>query len=143
MTDKLYHILTEPKRIKSKIKRISERIEDTRLMMLPSGIRYDMDKIISSPSDQMLKFAEKLDELDKEKQKLTKEYFEARDYLFELVDNLSDETKKDIIQNHFILNKKFYQIAERIQYSEAQTYRLYADAIEELENMIVNDSKHI
>ena len=89
MTDKLFVILTEPKKIKKEIKRVSNRIEDLRLMMLPSAIRYDADKVMSSPSDPMMKFAERLDELEKEKSKLAVKYIESTDRVIDL----SNETK--------------------------------------------------
>lgn len=56
MTNKLYNILTKPSTIKADIKRMQERIDDLRLMMLPSAIRYDKDKVVSSPSDPMSKY---------------------------------------------------------------------------------------
>lgn len=140
MTDELFQILTEPKKIKSEIKRVCERIEDTRLMMLPSAIRYDKDKVLSSPSDPMIKFAEKLDELEKQKENLIQKYIISRQRMIDLIEMLTEDNQKDIIQARYMKNLRFYQIADEIGYSEAQTYRIYADAIEQLER-IINDNK--
>lgn len=140
MTDELFQILTEPKKIKSEIKRVCERIEDTRLMMLPSAIRYDKDKVLSSPSDPMIKFAEKLDELEKQKENLIQKYIISRQRMTDLIEMLTEDNQKDIIQARYMKNLRFYQIADEIGYSEAQTYRIYADAIEQLER-IINDNK--
>lgn len=141
MTDKLYQILNKPRFIKRDIRRINERIEDCRIMMLPSAIRYDTDKVVSSPSDPMLKFAEKLDELEAQQKKLLDEYIGARDVLLNMVDRLDDSRQKDIIQTRYMNDQKFYQVAESLGYSESQIFRIYADAIDNLEMMIVNESK--
>lgn len=141
MTDKLYQILNRPRFIKGDIRRMNERVEDVRIMMLPSAIRYDTDKIISSPQDPMLKFAERLDDLEQKRNKLMEEYINARDVMFKYIDRLTSETHKDIIQSRFLSEIKFNQIAESLGYSESQIFREYADAIEILENMIVNDSE--
>lgn len=136
MTDRLFVVLTTPKRLKSEIQRLDERIEDTRLMMLPSAIRYDTDKVKSSPSDPMLKFAEKIDELEKKKEKLLPEWLKARDKLFNLIDRLTEDDYKKIIQDRFMNSKKFAQIVEEMPYVERQVYRKYSEAIEELESFV-------
>lgn len=141
MTDELFAVLTKPRNIKAEMRRIDARIEDTRLMMLPSAIRYDTDKVISSPSDPMLKFAEKIDELEQKKKKFKEEYLEARSILLSLVDKLSDNVMKDIIQGRYMSEMKFRDIVEILPVEEAQMYRLHNKAIEEMEKMIKDDSE--
>jgi DNA-directed RNA polymerase specialized sigma subunit len=141
VTDELFAVLTKPRNIKAEMRRIDARIEDTRLMMLPSAIRYDTDKVISSPSDPMLKFAEKIDELEQKKKKFKEEYLEARSILLSLVDKLSDNVMKDIIQGRYMSEMKFRDIVEILPVEEAQMYRLHNKAIEEMEKMIKDDSE--
>lgn len=141
MTNKLYDILTKPKNLKSDINRVDERIEDTRLMMLPSAIRYDKDKVMSSPSDPMLKYAERIDELERLKAQLQEQYFEAREILINLIDKLSDDRMKDIIQSRYMMARKFSAIVEGLPLEESQMYRLHARAIEEMEIIVKDDSE--
>lgn len=141
MTDKLFNILTKPKRIKSDIYRIDERIEDTRLMMLPSAIRYDKEKVISSPSDPMIKFAEIIDELERRRDELKQEYIKSRDTLLKLIDRLSDDRMKDIIQARYMMAKKFSEIVEGLPLEERQMYKLHSKAIDEMENILKKDSE--
>lgn len=141
MTNKLYNILTKPSSIKADIKRMQERIDDLRLMMLPSAIRYDKDKVVSSPSDPMSKYIINLEKYELKQKKLMDQYVEARDTMIELIDRLEIPCQRDVIQYRFMNGLKFYEIAEEIQYSEAQTYRIYADAIEALEALIKDDSE--
>lgn len=136
MTDELYEILTRPKTLKSDINRIDERIEDTRLMMLPSAIRYDKEKVITSPTDPMLKFAEDIYELEAQKQQLKEQYIDARNKLLKLIDMLSTDLMKDIIQSRYMAAKKFVDIVELLPIEESQMYRLHSKAIEEMEAII-------
>lgn len=69
------------------------------------------------------------------------QYVEARDTMIELIDRLEIPCQRDVIQYRFMNGLKFYEIAEEIQYSEAQTYRIYADAIEALEALLKDDSE--
>lgn len=141
MTDELLKILTKPRNIKAEMRRVDARIEDTRLMMLPSAIRYDTDKVISSPSDPMLKFAEQIDELEQQKKKLKEEYLVARSKLLNLVDKLSDNIMKDVIQARYMSEMRFKDIVETIPVEEAQMYRLHNKAIGEMEEIIKHDSE--
>lgn len=55
------------------IETLQLRIKELQLSLLPSGIRYDTDKVQTSPSDQMLEIAAKVDDLERKMQsKLTK-----------------------------------------------------------------------
>lgn len=141
MTNKLFEILDKPKKLKDDIALINQRIEDTRLMMLPSAIRYDTDKVVSSPIDPMLKFAEKIDELERKKAQLQSEYIVARDKLINLIDKLSDERMKYIIQSRYMMGKKFSEIVETIPLEESQMYKLRSKAIGEMEKIVKEDSE--
>ena len=43
---------------------LGQRESDLTLSMLPGAIRYDKDKVESSPEDPMLKFAERLSDIE-------------------------------------------------------------------------------
>ena len=50
---------------RSDIKTLQLRIIELQMSLLPRGIRYDSDKIQTSPSDQMLEVTAKLDALER------------------------------------------------------------------------------
>ena len=55
------------------IETLQLRIKELQMSLLPSGIRYDTDKVQTSPTDQMLKVAAEVDALEREmQQKLTR-----------------------------------------------------------------------
>lgn len=50
--------------IKNEIGVLEKKEQYQRLSMLPGAIRYDKDKVQSSPEDPMLKFAERISEIE-------------------------------------------------------------------------------
>lgn len=44
---------------------VQEQINELRLTLLPSGIRYDTDRVQTTPTDKMLETVSKLDELER------------------------------------------------------------------------------
>lgn len=50
------------------IETLQLRIKELQMSLLPRGIRYDTDKVQTSPSDQMLEVAAKLDALERKMQ---------------------------------------------------------------------------
>ena len=49
----VYDFLCKPRNIKSEIRRAEAERENLRLRMYPSAVRYDTDKVQSSPVDPM------------------------------------------------------------------------------------------
>lgn len=47
---------------KPRLKIIEEKIEELKYSLLPTGIRYDHDKVQTTPEDRMLKVFEKIDD---------------------------------------------------------------------------------
>lgn len=55
------------------IETLQLRIKELQMSLLPSGIRYDTDKVQTSPTDQMLRVAAEVDALERQmQQKLTR-----------------------------------------------------------------------
>ena len=54
---------------RSDVETLHLRIKELQLSLLPSGIRYDTDKVQTSPSDKMIEVAAKVDALERQMQK--------------------------------------------------------------------------
>lgn len=140
MTNILYSILSKPESIKRTIRQLNQKINDTRLMMLPRAIQYDNEKVMSSPSDPMLKYAEKIDEYIQQKDKLDAEYLLARERVYELVDKLNNDDMKDIIIARYIDCISLYKMETYINMSKSKIYKLYSKSISILEKIIVEEN---
>lgn len=65
---------------------IQQQINECRLTLLPSGIRYDTDRVQTSPSDMMLEVAARVDELERKNAvhiaQLTEDLIKATDIIY-------------------------------------------------------------
>ena len=75
MTDELYNILMDPERLERQIERKRWEIEAIEASVYPAGIRYDRDKVQTSPrDDQIPSVLAKTEPLQKDLDRLTKRY---------------------------------------------------------------------
>ena len=140
MMTRLFDILNAPSWIRQDIADLESELEAYRQTMGLSGIRYDKDKVKTSPKDKMPEYAARVEGLLKKIKKKQKEYLKAHDKVKELTNQLQGVEKSVIIQR-YLEGKRYEDIAESFPMSEAQMYRYRASAIEKLEKMIVNESE--
>lgn len=129
--NELYDILCAPKKTKRKIAVIKAQMEKLRVMMLPGAIRYDLDHVQSSPKDQMLIFAEKIDELGRKATAQEELYMKQYAEVEELIEGL-DDTHQDVVRLQYLAECKPREVAEMLSYSESTVYRLKREAIKTL-----------
>ena len=133
MTDELYTLLNKPKWTKIRIATKRAQIEDLHLMMLPSGIRYDKESVQSSPSDPMMKFIEKLSDLESDLKALEKSYTEQYTEVEKLIKKLDDARLEEIVTLRYLVGYDPKDIATAMGYAESWVHKLHRDAIKELE----------
>ena len=131
MTEAVYKLLTKPRKIRGQIKKAEAEMEGLKLSMLPGAIRYDKDKVQSSPQDPMAQYAVRLNELERKIEDLQTEYLEAQDDVVAVANELTSPGDV-IITLRFISGWDFQSIAKEISMSERQMFRHYKVAQEEL-----------
>ena len=131
MTEAVYKLLTKPRKIRGQIKKAEAEMEGLKLSMLPGAIRYDKDKVQSSPQDSMAQYAVRLDELERKIEDLQIEYLNAQDEVVAVANELTSPGDV-IITLRFISGWDFQSIAKEISMSERLMFRYYKVAQEEL-----------
>lgn len=128
----LYQVRDEQKEIDI----IRRKIEEAELALLPSGIRYDRDKVQASPDDPMTKLAVKLDRYEAELRKHQAALLAKRTKAFRMVSQLTDSTQRQVLELYFLGGRRIrmWEVAQIIGYSEQSTYRIYKDALRNLES---------
>lgn len=135
----LYTIRNE----QGEINELQERIEELTTALLPAAIRYDRDKVQVSPSDQISeKMAEIADytlQLEKKLRRLTIRRIQAQ----KMIDQLQNSQERQVLDLYFLSSKrlKMREVAERMEYSEQQTYEYYKRGLQRLKSL-VNQSKN-
>ena len=134
----LYSVRDEQKEIEE----LTDRIYEMRMSLLPSGIRYDTDKVQTSPEDKLseceAKIADYSTMLGQKKEALIQRRHRAQ----EMIDLLEDSRERQVLDIYFLSVKRLSMedVSALIGYSRKQTYRIYKSA---LQNLIVtlNDTK--
>ena len=135
MTGKEY--MDEIRKIRRKVRALREQIlKNTTLASSVKAIRYDIDKIQSSPDGERM--TDLIAEIIAEEQKLHKEIAklmvkekEARDYLLKL-----KEEHEIILTLHYLDGISWDDIAQKRNYNEKYIYDLRKKALDELTEVL-------
>lgn len=134
MTDELYNILMEPERLARQIKRKKLEIEAIEAAVYPAGIRYDRDKVQTSPrDDQIPSVLAKAEPLQKELDRLIAQHAEAVTARSSLLDKIDPE-EAEVVLAKLSKNQTMDELAERFHYSRRQFDRIYHRGINNLES---------
>ena len=140
MKQNVYEFLARPRHIKSQIRKKETELYGLRMSVLPGGIDYSQDKVQTSPSsDQMAKYAARIDDIMHDIERLQDEYAEAIENIMLACQKLED-IEGDIISMRWVGGMDFGSISEEVNLSERQMVRKYHDG---LEKMSVNVSKPV
>lgn len=134
----LYSVRDEQKEIEE----LTDRIYEMRMFLLPSGIRYDTDKVQTSPDDKLSEYEAKIADysmlLGQKKEALIQRRQQAQG----MIDLLEDSRERQVLDIYFLSVKRpnMREVAAIINYSVQQTFRIYSTALSNLEKMRVNES---
>ena len=101
--------------------------------MLPSGIRYDKENVQISAADPMMKFVEKLSDLEDSLKVLEKSYTEQYTKVESLIKQINDARLEEILILRYLVGLNPRDIASSMGYAESWVHKLHRDAIKELE----------
>ena len=107
-----------------------EQVAELRSMLLPSAIRYDKDKVQTSPdadsmSDTMSKVIELEEKINNDIDKLVDLKSVAR----EKIEQMENEVEKVILYKRYFGNESFENIAVECGYSWRHIHRLHGEAL--------------
>lgn len=118
--------------------KIKEKSELKKQMACLKSVQFG-EKVKTSCSDNAQKTIDKIidmrNEIDGEIDKLIDLKREVR----EKINRLSDIRFKSVLIDYYINGMTFDEIAEDIKYSRMHTFRIYGNALDNFEKMILND----
>lgn len=104
------------------IKRKQLRREELRSCLLPGAIRYDLDKVQTSPRDKFPEVVAKMDELDRQIEELMHEKALLVIEIGEAIERLPDDNEKTVLAEFYIGRVPMTAVAEMINYSPRRAY---------------------
>ena len=128
--NEVYAFFGKPRLHDNKIKRLESTIEGLRDCLLPGGMRYDTDRVQTSPSDKtteiMCRIIELESELEEERQKKANAVMEIDKALMKMPEG----PYKQLLAEYYIGRIDIYKIADGMGVSVRHCYRLRKKAVE-------------
>ena len=120
--------MMQPRRLKSAIRRLEIEIDSLYAMALPAGVRYDQDRVQTSPKDKMAEVAARADELERElRGEICAKQSEMLDAIMEvgrLIDSIENDRQKEALTAYYIRGDSVGKIAREMIYSREGIYKL-------------------
>ena len=137
MTDRVYRLLTAPRQTRIRIKSAEAQLEEMlEAAKAPSAIRYDKDKVQTSPDpDPLAGLMARCDEMERDIIALKRQEAEQCDAIREQCQYLSD-LESAVICMYYIGMARVEEIAEKLNYSASTVYTVRRIAQRKLEKMI-------
>lgn len=110
------------RRTENAIKRKQLRREELKSCLLPGAIRYDLDKVQTSPKDKLTEIIAKVDELDRQIEELMQEKAMLIIKIGEAIEQLPDDNEKTVLTEFYIGRVSMEKVAALINYSPRRAY---------------------
>lgn len=120
--NEIYDFLMQIRRKEIIIRRKEMQRDELRACLLPGAIRYDRDRVQSTPTDKMADVIARVDELDREVEQLKHEKAQRILEISNAIEKLEDDTEKVVLTEFYIARAPMSQVAETIHYSIRRAY---------------------
>lgn len=120
--DETYDFLMQIRRKGIIIRRKETQRDELRSCLLPGAIRYDRDRVQSTPTDKMADVIARVDELDQEIEQLRREKATLVIAISDAIEKLEDDNEKTVLTEFYIARAPMTQAADAINYSVRRAY---------------------
>lgn len=117
-----YDFLMQIRRKEINIRRKETQRDELRACLLPGAVRYDRDKVQSTPTDKMSDVMARVDELDREIEQLRREKASLIIEIGDAIEKLEDDNEKTVLTEFYIARAPMTQAADAINYSVRRAY---------------------
>lgn len=122
---RVYEHLGRIRVLERQIRRKQLQRDELQSCLLPRAIRYDQDKVQTSPEDVLAETATAVLDLDKEIEQLRRQKARLIRDVVKTIETLEDDREKLILTAYFVSRMTIRQVADEVHYSPTQTYRIY------------------
>lgn len=134
-----YDYLNQLRKKDNAIKRMQLRCEELRGCLSPAGIRYDLDKVQTSPTDHLSEIMCKVVDLEEQIKGLMQEKVLLVIEIGEAIEQLPDDNEKTVLTEFYIGRVPMTQVAELISYSPRRAYYFRKQGVIHLGEVLEHD----
>lgn len=131
-----YNYLLQVRILESRIQNCILQHDTLRSCLLPNGIRYDVDRVITSPTDQMSEIEARVVDLERMILRLKHEKQLIMVSITKSIYKLSSDNEKTVLLSYYIGRKTVEEIADEMETSVRNVYYLKRKAIQHISSII-------
>lgn len=144
MRDELYRILAAPKELDRRIRIRAEKYQEILLTMIPGAIRYDQDRVQTSPEDKMLAAIANADTEYRAMKKLERQKAKKiREITNLVISALDDQIEREIILGRYCGLLKWEKVAEEQGITESVLFKARRSALHKLDIFISSSTQYL
>lgn len=136
MNTEAFNTLNAVRVIDLRIQRLMSKKEMLESCLLPSGIRYDLDKVQGSYQNQMEKLTGEISAVEQELREMFSAKRAKAAEIELLIDQVSSDECKTILYMRFLSNKRIKDIANSMSYSNDWVYKKMRKGVDEVGRII-------
>ena len=136
MKSEVYSFLKSIQGFDLQLLRLQSQKRALEACLLPSGIRYDKDKVMSSPEDQLSKICAEIHEIEVKMADIAYKKAQRIVEVEKVINKLSEEEYKTVLTLCYIDHMPISDIADKLGYSSDWVYKKRRKATDELERYI-------
>lgn len=121
---RVYDYLLRVRKLELSIWRLCLQHDELQSCLLPAAIRYDKDKVQTSPEDKLSDVAAAVLDLEKKIQELRHQKAKLVLEINTAINALPDEKESGILTAYYIKRMSMEDVADKVGYSVQHTYRL-------------------
>ena len=123
MNKQVYDFLNSARVLHWQWLRLKSKHDELELCLLPSAIRYDRDKVQTSPEDPMAKIVGELNSLEIKMAQIQYDKAQRIEEIYKAINSLDSNEERTALAMRYINRKPVTEIAEAMGYAEPTIYK--------------------
>ena len=123
MNKQVYDFLNSARVLHWQWLRLKAKHDELELCLLPSAIRYDRDKVQTSPEDPMSKIVGELNSLEIKMAQIQYDKAQRIEEIYKAINSLDSNEERTALAMRYINRKPVTEIAEAMGYAEPTIYK--------------------
>ena len=123
MNKQVYYFLNSARVLHWQWLRLKAKHDELELCLLPSAIRYDRDKVQTSPEDPMAKIVGELNSLEIKMAQIQYDKAQRIEEIYKAINSLDSNEERTALAMRYINRKPVTEIAEAMGYAEPTIYK--------------------
>lgn len=124
-----YEFLNSTRRMEAEIQKLTIRHDELQTCLLPGAIRYDGDRVQTSPDDKMSKIAAEVVDLERQIQDLKIRKAEQVRQIEDAIRLLEDDTEQMVLMGYYVGRMPGPKVAEIVHYTVRGVYKVKRRAV--------------